>query len=150
MGGGVVGAGVALDAVTRGLSVGLVEARDFASGTSSRSSKLTTAACATWNSSTSNSSGRRCRSARCCCSGSLPTSYGPVPFLFPMTHFGWSVPYVGAGVALYDTLAFALGDVQEGAGAPHLSRSRALRLAPALKRTAFTGAVQYWTRAEST
>src|SRR4051794_17592931 len=40
VGGGIVGAGVALDAVTRGLSVGLVEARDFASGTSSRSSKL--------------------------------------------------------------------------------------------------------------
>ena len=40
IGGGVVGAGAALDAVTRGLSVGLVEARDWASGTSSRSSKL--------------------------------------------------------------------------------------------------------------
>ena len=38
VGGGVVGAGVALDAATRGLSVGLVEARDFAAGTSSRSS----------------------------------------------------------------------------------------------------------------
>ena len=36
----MVGAGAALDAATRGLSVGLVEARDFASGTSSRSSKL--------------------------------------------------------------------------------------------------------------
>ena len=40
IGGGVVGAGAALDAVTRGLSVALVEARDLASGTSSRSSKL--------------------------------------------------------------------------------------------------------------
>ncbi|MEP6762225.1 MAG: FAD-dependent oxidoreductase, partial [Sporichthyaceae bacterium] len=40
VGGGVVGAGAALDAVTRGLSVGLFEARDWASGTSSRSSKL--------------------------------------------------------------------------------------------------------------
>src|SRR5262245_3758940 len=40
IGGGVVGAGVALDAATRGLSVGIVEARDFGSGTSSRSSKL--------------------------------------------------------------------------------------------------------------
>ncbi len=40
IGGGVVGAGSALDAATRGLNVGLVEARDFASGTSSRSSKL--------------------------------------------------------------------------------------------------------------
>jgi glycerol-3-phosphate dehydrogenase len=40
IGGGVVGAGVALEAARRGLSVHLVEARDFASGTSSRSSKL--------------------------------------------------------------------------------------------------------------
>src|SRR4051812_50093122 len=40
IGGGVTGAGTALDAATRGLSVALVEARDFASGTSSRSSKL--------------------------------------------------------------------------------------------------------------
>ena len=40
VGGGVVGTDCALDAVTRGLTTGLVEARDFASGTSSRSSKL--------------------------------------------------------------------------------------------------------------
>ena len=40
VGGGVVGAGSALDAVTRGLSTAIVEARDWASGTSSRSSKL--------------------------------------------------------------------------------------------------------------
>src|SRR5437588_11736262 len=40
IGGGVVGAGAALDAASRGLSVALVEARDLASGTSSRSSKL--------------------------------------------------------------------------------------------------------------
>ena len=40
IGGGVTGAGVARDAAMRGLSVALVEARDFASGTSSRSSKM--------------------------------------------------------------------------------------------------------------
>ena len=40
VGGGIVGTGAALDAVTRGLSTGLLEARDWASGTSSRSSKL--------------------------------------------------------------------------------------------------------------
>ena len=40
IGGGVVGSGAALDAATRGLKVALVEARDFASGTSSRSSKM--------------------------------------------------------------------------------------------------------------
>jgi glycerol-3-phosphate dehydrogenase len=40
IGGGVTGAGVARDAAMRGLSVALVEARDFASGTSSKSSKM--------------------------------------------------------------------------------------------------------------
>src|SRR4051812_23733824 len=40
VGGGVTGCGVALDAATRGLSVALVEKRDFAAGTSSRSGKL--------------------------------------------------------------------------------------------------------------
>ena len=40
IGGGINGAGIARDAVTRGMKVALVEARDFASGTSSRSSKL--------------------------------------------------------------------------------------------------------------
>ncbi len=40
VGGGITGAGVALDAATRGYSVALLEQRDYASGTSSRSSKL--------------------------------------------------------------------------------------------------------------
>src|SRR4051812_50083789 len=40
VGAGIVGAGTALDAVTRGLDVGLVDVRDFGAGTSSRSSKL--------------------------------------------------------------------------------------------------------------
>lgn len=40
VGGGATGCGVALDAATRGLRVGLVEREDFASGTSSRSTKL--------------------------------------------------------------------------------------------------------------
>lgn len=40
IGGGITGCGIALDAVTRGLSVALVEMQDFAAGTSSRSTKL--------------------------------------------------------------------------------------------------------------
>src|SRR2546421_4461474 len=40
VGGGITGAGLALDAVSRGLRVALVEKRDFAAGTSSRSTKL--------------------------------------------------------------------------------------------------------------
>ena len=40
IGGGITGAGIALDAVTRGMKVGLIEMQDFAAGTSSRSTKL--------------------------------------------------------------------------------------------------------------
>ena len=40
VGGGITGAGVALDAASRGYSVALVERGDFAQGTSSRSSKM--------------------------------------------------------------------------------------------------------------
>src|SRR5690554_4177161 len=40
IGGGITAAGIALDAATRGLTTGLVEMEDFASGTSSRSTKL--------------------------------------------------------------------------------------------------------------
>ena len=40
IGGGITGAGIALDAVTRGFSVALIEMQDFAAGTSSRSTKL--------------------------------------------------------------------------------------------------------------
>ena len=40
IGGGITGAGIALDAATRGMKVGLIEMQDFAAGTSSRSTKL--------------------------------------------------------------------------------------------------------------
>src|SRR5699024_2960711 len=40
IGGGITGAGISLDAVTRGLKVGLIEMQDFAAGTSSRSTRL--------------------------------------------------------------------------------------------------------------
>src|SRR5699024_8900756 len=40
IGGGITGAGIALDATTRGMKVGLVDMQDFAAGTSSRSTKL--------------------------------------------------------------------------------------------------------------
>ena len=40
IGGGITGAGIALDAIARGLKVCLIEKADFASGTSSRSTKL--------------------------------------------------------------------------------------------------------------
>ena len=40
IGGGITGAGIALDAASRGIKVGLIEKQDYASGTSSKSTKL--------------------------------------------------------------------------------------------------------------
>ncbi|MFI7698403.1 glycerol-3-phosphate dehydrogenase/oxidase [Nonomuraea sp. NPDC049480] len=144
VGGGVVGAGIALDAVTRGLDVALVEARDFASGTSSRSSKLIHGGLRYLEQLNFELVREALQERSLLLQRIAPHLVRPVPFLFPMTHYGWERPYVGAGVALYDTLGFASGVTRGVPGHRHLSRARALRLAPALKKTAFTGAVQYW------
>ncbi|MCG5217209.1 glycerol-3-phosphate dehydrogenase/oxidase [Streptosporangium sp. KLBMP 9127] len=144
VGGGVVGAGVALDAVTRGLSVALVEARDFASGTSSRSSKLIHGGLRYLEQLNFDLVREALQERALLLQRIAPHLVRPVPFLFPLTHMGWERPYVGAGLALYDMLGFSFGFTRGVPGHRHLSRKRALRLAPALRRSAFTGAVQYW------
>ncbi|WP_113699337.1 glycerol-3-phosphate dehydrogenase/oxidase [Nonomuraea lactucae] len=144
VGAGVVGAGVALDAATRGLDVGVVEARDFASGTSSRSSKLIHGGLRYLEQLNFDLVREALRERSLLLRQIAPHLVRPVPFLFPMTRLGWERPYVGAGVALYDTLGLASGLARGVPGHRHLSRRRALRLAPSLKKTAFTGAVQYW------
>ncbi|GAA1009148.1 FAD-dependent oxidoreductase [Acrocarpospora pleiomorpha] len=144
VGGGVVGAGVALDAATRGLSVGLVEARDFASGTSSRSSKLIHGGLRYLEQLNFDLVREALQERSLLLQRIAPHLVRPVPFLFPLTHTGWERPYVGAGLVLYDSLGFSFGFTRGVPGHRHLSRRRALRLAPALRRTSFTGAVQYW------
>ncbi|MEU8385174.1 glycerol-3-phosphate dehydrogenase/oxidase [Streptosporangium sp. NPDC048865] len=144
IGGGVVGAGVALDAVTRGLSVGLLEARDFASGTSSRSSKLIHGGLRYLEQLNFDLVREALQERALLLQRIAPHLVRPVPFLFPLTHVGWERPYVGAGLVLYDTMGFSTGLARGVPGHRHLSRTRALRLAPALRKTAFSGAVQYW------
>ncbi|MEV4525400.1 glycerol-3-phosphate dehydrogenase/oxidase [Streptosporangium sp. NPDC049304] len=144
IGGGVVGAGVALDAVTRGLSVGLLEARDFASGTSSRSSKLIHGGLRYLEQLNFELVREALQERALLLQRIAPHLVRPVPFLFPLTHYGWERPYVGAGLVLYDTMGFSTGLARGVPGHRHLSRTRALRLAPALRKTAFSGAVQYW------
>ena len=107
VGGGVVGAGVALDAITRGLTVGLVEARDFGSGTSSRSSKLIHGGLR-YLEQLNVGLVREALSERSLLLQRLaPHLVRPVSFLFPFTHHGWERAYVGAGVTAYDTLGFS-------------------------------------------
>ncbi|MEV4375746.1 glycerol-3-phosphate dehydrogenase/oxidase [Streptosporangium sp. NPDC049644] len=144
IGGGVVGAGVALDAATRGLSVGLLEARDFASGTSSRSSKLIHGGLRYLEQLNFELVREALQERALLLQRIAPHLVRPVPFLFPLKHMGWERPYVGAGLVLYDTMGFSTGLTRGVPGHRHLSRTRALRLAPALRKSAFSGAVQYW------
>jgi glycerol-3-phosphate dehydrogenase len=144
VGGGIVGAGVALDAATRGLRVALVEARDFASGTSSRSSKLIHGGLR-YLEQRDFELVREALTERGLLLGRIaPHLVRPVPFLFPMTHRVWERAYIGAGVALYDGLSLSMGASRGVPRHRHLSRTKALKVAPSLKRNSFVGAIQYW------
>ncbi|GAA0585461.1 glycerol-3-phosphate dehydrogenase/oxidase [Paractinoplanes ferrugineus] len=143
IGGGVVGAGAALDAATRGLSVGLLEARDFASGTSSRSSKLIHGGLRYLEMLDFGLVREALRERGLLIQRLAPHLVRPVPFLYPLRHRAWERLYAGAGVALYDTLAFS----GRGAGLPrhrHLSRTEALRAFPALRPDSLVGAIRYY------
>ncbi len=143
IGGGVVGCGSALDAVTRGLTTGLVEARDFASGTSSRSSKLIHGGLRYLEMLDFRLVREALQERGLLLTRLAPHLVRPVSFLYPLTHHVWERPYVEAGLALYDTLSRASGTSADLPWHRHLTRRGALRLAPALKRSALVGAVQY-------
>lgn len=143
VGGGVVGCGVAVDAATRGLKVALVEARDLAAGTSSRSSKLIHGGLRYLEmldfALVSEALGER---------GLLTESLAPhlvraIPFLYPLQHLGWERLYVGAGVALYDAMA----SVRGRGGVPahrHLSRRKIREVAPSVRTDNLAGAIMYY------
>ncbi|WP_410537030.1 glycerol-3-phosphate dehydrogenase/oxidase [Streptomyces sp. KL2] len=144
VGGGVVGAGTVLDAVTRGLSTGIVEARDWASGTSSRSSKLIHGGLRYLEMLDFALVREALKERGLLLQRIAPHLVKPVPFLYPLRHRGWERLYAGSGVALYDVLATASG---RGRGLPHhrhLTRRQALRVAPALRKDALVGALQYY------
>src|SRR3954451_3594512 len=105
IGGGVTGAGVALDAATRGLRTALVEGRDFASGTSSRSSKLFHGGLRYLEQFDFGLVREALHERDLSVNRIAPHLVKPVPFLYPLTHRVWERPYVSAGLALYDGLA---------------------------------------------
>ncbi len=144
VGGGVVGAGTALDAVTRGLSVGMVEARDWASGTSSRSSKLIHGGLRYLEMLDFALVREALKERGLLIERLAPHLVRPVPFLYPLTGHAWERAYAGSGIALYDAMSYSSG---HGRGLPphrHLTRRHALRLAPSLKKSSLTGAIQYY------
>jgi glycerol-3-phosphate dehydrogenase len=144
VGGGVVGAGSALDAVTRGLDTGIVEARDWASGTSSRSSKLIHGGLRYLEMLDFALVQEALKERGLLIQRIAPHLVKPVPFLYPLTRRFVERPYVGAGIVLYDTMGLTSG---HGRGVPmhrHLSRRGTLRAAPSLKDDAMVGSIRYY------
>jgi glycerol-3-phosphate dehydrogenase len=140
IGGGVVGTGAALDAATRGLRVGLVEARDFASGTSSRSSKLVHGGLRYLEQLDFGLVREALRERSLILNRLCPHLARPVPFLYPLQHRVWERFYVGSGVLLYDTMGGRHGVPSHR----HLTKRQALRAFPSLKKDALVGAIQYY------
>jgi glycerol-3-phosphate dehydrogenase len=144
VGGGVVGAGSALDAVTRGMTTAIVEARDWASGTSSRSSKLIHGGLRYLEMLDFGLVREALAERGLLLDRIAPHLVRPVQFLYPLQHRVWERAYVGAGVALYDVMARTSGTARGLRHHRHLSRRHALREAPCLRKDALTGAIQYW------
>jgi len=144
IGGGITGAGVALDAATRGLSVALVEKRDFASGTSSRSSKLIHGGLR-YLESFHFGLVRESLHERAVLSRMAPHLSKPLRFLVPVysskerSPLGSNKLKLSIGLWLYDFLAGS----QNIEGHRWLSPDEAVHLAPALDRAGLRGAFIY-------
>ena len=144
IGGGVTGAGAALDAASRGLSVGLLEARDWAAGTSSRSSKLIHGGLRYLEQLAFPLVHEALQERSRLISTIAPHLVRPLPFLLPLTAPVWQRAYFGAGVALYDVLGAALTSERGVPAHRHLSRRAALAEFPGLRPDAIRGAIRYW------
>ncbi|MGB0100107.1 MAG: glycerol-3-phosphate dehydrogenase/oxidase [Nocardioides sp.] len=140
VGGGVTGAGVALDAATRGLRVALVEQRDFASGTSSRSSKLFHGGLRYLEQMNFSLVREALRERELMLTRLAPHLVRPVSFLYPLRHRVWERPYVTAGLTLYDSM----GGARSVPRHRQLTRAGALKLAPGLRKDALAGALLYY------
>lgn len=141
IGGGINGVGVALDAITRGLSVALVEAGDFASGTSSRSSKLIHGGLRYLEQYDFKLVREALHERELLVSSLAPHLVKPVAFLYPLHEKVKERTYVGAGLALYDALR---GFKRALPGHKHLSQKTISEIAPSLRTDVVTGAIRYF------
>ncbi|MFN9505947.1 MAG: FAD-dependent oxidoreductase [Rubrivivax sp.] len=138
IGGGATGLGVALDAAVRGLSVLLLEAGDFAQGTSSRATKLVHGG-VRYLAQGDIALVREALHERTALLANAPHLAQRLPFIVPGYRV-WEPGWDGGGLKAYATLAGSrsLGDTRL------LSRSRTLELLPGVKAEGLVGGVRYW------
>lgn len=139
IGGGITGAGLALQASRHGYRVGLVEARDFASGTSSRSSKLVHGGIR-YLAQGEYGLVREALQERRRLIEMFPDLVAPLAFVMPIPRRRDRAAVLSAGFWTYDLLSI-------GSGFPRHKRigvAEARRLAPALQGSDLRGAWKYW------
>ena len=144
IGGGIVGTGSALDAATRGLRVGIVEARDWASGTSSRSSKLVHGGIRYLEQLDFRLVREALIERGLLLQRIAPHLVKPVRFLYPLTKPVFERFYIGAGMLLYDLFSYTGGRPPGVPHHRHLTRRQVLRAMPSLKANAFAGGLTYY------
>jgi len=144
VGGGVVGTGAALDAATRGLATGLIEQRDLAAGTSSRSSKLVHGGIRYLEQLDFPLVREALIERGLLLQRVAPHLVRPVRFLYPLTTPLVERLYIGAGMTLYDLFSWTGGRAPGVPHHRHLSRRQLARAVPSLKRGAFVGGLVYY------
>ncbi len=137
IGGGATGLGAALDAVTRGFSTALVEAADFATATSSRSTKLVHGG-VRYLQNGDVGLVREALRERAGMLRNAPHLVHDLRFVLP-AYRALDVPYYFAGLKAYDLLASGSGFGSSG----YIGAHETLRRMPALRRNGLRGAIAY-------
>lgn len=144
IGGGVTGAGIALDAASRGLSTAVVEAQDWSAGTSSRSSKLVHGGLRYLQMLDFKLVLEALAERDLLLTRVAPHLVRPMPFLYPLHYRVVERAFVGAGILLYDVLASLPPGKRALPFHRHLSRASLRRTFPDLAERAAIGAIEYW------
>lgn len=145
IGGGATGTGVALDSVTRGLKTALVELEDFASGTSSKSTKLIHGGVRYLQKAIFNfdidqyNMVKEALAERANMCRVVPHLAHPLPIMLPVYKW-WQVPYFWAGIKCYDLVAGS----ENLKSSYLLSKASALELFPMLKSQSLKAAIVYY------
>ncbi|OAX84095.1 hypothetical protein ACJ72_01531 [Emergomyces africanus] len=146
IGAGATGAGIALDAATRGLKVALVERDDFSSGTSSKSTKLVHGGVRYLEKAILNLDYNQYKLVKEALHERkyfldiAPHLSTWLPTLLPIRTW-WQAPYLWAGTKMYDLLAGHQGSPE---GSYFLTKNRAMGVFPTLNADGIVGALCYY------
>lgn len=145
IGGGVTGAGIALDAATRGLRTAIVEAGDWAMGTSAWSSKLVHGGLRYLYNLDFKLVSEALKERGLLLERTAPHLVKAQPFLWPLKLPLIERAYSAVGIGMYDTLAFAgAGGRKTVPAQQHFTKSGTKKVFPGIKDSAFSGAIQFY------